>query len=181
MSEEKKKYLSGIYGKAEVRFGGKIYIEPVSFIAQDGLKRHGLALSEFYNVSEVGTIPTDQRTHEVQVQLVFDNIKSVEAMEAALATVREMLKRDAEKQDVSQDAPKKNPQDIEVLLDQRLENMNLKIRTINVLQAENIVTVRDLVRLNKTDILKLRNSGRKTFWELDDFFKEHNLYWGMKV
>ena len=94
---KKQKYQSGIYGRAEARFGGKIAIEPVRFTNGDGIERHGLILSEFYNGSEVDSTPTDQRTHEPQIQLVFDNIKSVEMMEMAIATVREMMKRDAEK------------------------------------------------------------------------------------
>ena len=52
---EKQKYQSGIYGRAEARFGGKIAIEPVRFTNGDGAERHGLILSEFYNGSEVGS------------------------------------------------------------------------------------------------------------------------------
>ena len=62
--KEKMEYRSGIYGKAEVRFGGRIAIEPVRFVSPDGRERHGLTLAEFYNGGEVGETPQDQRTHD---------------------------------------------------------------------------------------------------------------------
>jgi DNA-directed RNA polymerase alpha subunit len=41
--------------------------------------------------------------------------------------------------------------------------------------------MRDLVRLQKTDWLKFRTSGKKSLTELDDFIKDHDLKWGMNV
>ena len=173
----KQKYQSGIYGRAEVRFGGKISIEPVRFTNGDGIERHGLILSEFYNGGEVGSAPTDQRTHEPQIQLVFDNIKSVEMMEMALATVREMMKRNAEKADTSEQlSPKMN-----TLLSQKVEELDLTVRTRNILKKNGIDTILDICRLKKTDCLKFRDAGKKTLTELDDFLAVHNLTWGMNV
>ena len=174
---EKQKYQSGIYGRAEARFGGKIAIEPVRFTNGDGIERHGLILSEFYNGSEVGSTPTDQRTHEPQIQLVFDNIKSVDIMERALATVREMMKRDAEKADPSEQL---SPE-MKALLSQKVEELDLSVRTRNILKRNGIDTILDLCRLKKTDWLKFRNGGKKSLTELDDFLTAHNLAWGMDV
>ena len=75
MAEEKLKYESGIYGKAEARFGGKIFVDVVRFTGRDGIERHGITLSEFYNGGEVGSTPADQRLHDPQIYLVFDNMK----------------------------------------------------------------------------------------------------------
>ena len=173
--EEKQKYQSGIYGRAEARFGGKIAIEPVSFTNGDGTERYGLTLSEFYHGSEVGSAPQDQRTHEPQIQLVFDNIKSVEMMEMALATVREMMKRDAEKADPSEQL---SPE-MKVLLSQKVEELDLSVRTRNILKRNGIDTIANICRLKKTDWLKFRNGGKKSLTELDDFLAAHNLAWGM--
>jgi DNA-directed RNA polymerase alpha subunit len=134
-------------------------------------------LSEFYNGSEVGSTPTDQRTHEPQIQLVFDNIKSVEMMEMALATVREMMKRDAEKADNHEQL---SPE-MKALLSQKVEELDLSVRTRNLLKANGIDTILDLCRLKKTDWLKFRNGGKKSLTELDDFLTAHNLTWGMNV
>lgn len=67
------------------------------------------------------------------------------------------------------------------ILDQRMINFELKTHTLSVLHQAKVDTVRDLVRLNKIDILKFRNAGRKTLAELDDFICDHNLNWGMDV
>lgn len=67
------------------------------------------------------------------------------------------------------------------ILDQRMINFELKTHTLSVLHQAKVDTVRDLVRLNKIDILKIRNAGRKTLAELDDFICDHNLNWGMDV
>jgi DNA-directed RNA polymerase alpha subunit len=44
-----------------------------------------------------------------------------------------------------------------------------------------IKTVRDLVRLHRTDFLKLRSTGKKTCKEIDEFLLDHDLRWGMDV
>ena len=67
------------------------------------------------------------------------------------------------------------------ILDQRVINFELSVRTLSILHKAKVDTVRDLVRLNKIDILKFRNAGKKTLAELDDFICDHNLNWGMDV
>ena len=43
---------------------------------------------------------------------------------------------------------------------------------------KDIETVGDLTRLHKTDLLKLRNFGKKCLIEIDDFLNELGLEWG---
>ena len=177
MEENKPKYESGIYGKAEARFGGKIAIDVVRFTGGDGQERHGITLAEFYNGSNVGDTPEDQRTHDPQIYLVFDNIKSVELMEVALASVRENMKRDAEN---TIEKPTLSPEQ-DALLNQRVVDLDLSVRTISVCKASGIDTIRDICRLQKTDWLKFRNGDKKSLLELDDFLTKHGLAWGMEV
>ena len=66
-------------------------------------------------------------------------------------------------------------------LDSKMADFMLSVRTLNCLKANNIETVRDLVRLHKTDWLKFRTSGKKSLTELDEFITAHNLEWGMDV
>ena len=177
MAKEKPKYESGIYGKAEARFGGKIYVDVVRFTGKDGIERHGITLSEFYNGGEVGSTPADQRLHDPQIYLVFDNMKSVEMVELALATVREMMKRDAER---AENREKLSPE-MKALLSQKCEELDLSVRTRNILKANGIDTIADICRLKKTDWLKFRNGGKKSLTELDDFLEKHGLEWGMEI
>lgn len=67
------------------------------------------------------------------------------------------------------------------LLDCDLRDFNLKVRTVNALSANNIKTVRDLVKLHKTDVLALRNVSRHALWELEDLITNKGLRWGMEV
>ena len=71
--------------------------------------------------------------------------------------------------------------EMEVLLNAKTEELNLTVRTLNLLKANGIDTVRDLCRLKRTDWLKFRNGGKKSLTELDDFLTDHNLTWGMNV
>lgn len=174
--EEKPKYESGIYGKAEARFGGKIYVDVVRFTGKDGVERHGITLSEFYNGGEVGSTPADQRLHDPQIYLVFDNMKSVEMVELALASVRELMKRDAEK--AKQPEAKHNPA-FDITIEDCREEMS--VRAFNICRKNGIRTLRDLTLLHKTDWLKFKNSGKQSLECIDDLLTKHGLTWGMDV
>lgn len=67
------------------------------------------------------------------------------------------------------------------MLDRKLTDYPLSVRTLNCLKANGIETIRDLVRLKRTDWLKFRTSGKKSLTELDEFIKDHNLEWDMNV
>ena len=177
MEEEKSKYESGIYGKAEARFGGKIFVNVVRFRCGDGIERHGITLAEFYNGCKPGEIPEDPRLHDPQICLVFDNIKSVEIVELALATVRESMKRDAERAE----NPQKLSPEMAALLSQKVEELDLSVRTRNLLKCNGINTIADICRLKKTDYLRFRNGGKKSLTELEDFLPEHGLEWEMEI
>ena len=172
MNEDKPKYESGIYGKAEARFGGKIYVDVVRFTGKDSIERHGITLSEFYNGGEVGSTPADQRLHDPQIYLVFDNMKSVEMVELALASVRELMKRDAEK--AQQPETEHNPA-LDITIDDCRED--LSVRAYSICKAYGIRTLRDLTLLHKTDWLKFRNGGKKSLECIDDLLTKHGLTW----
>ena len=67
------------------------------------------------------------------------------------------------------------------LLDRNLVDFALTVRTINALGMNDIKTVRDLVRLHRTDFLNLRSTGKKTLNEIEEFLLDHDLRWGMDV
>lgn len=71
--------------------------------------------------------------------------------------------------------------EMKALLSQKIEDLDLSIRTRNILNANGIKTVLDICRLRKIDWLNFRNSGKKTLAELDDFLMSHKLTWGMNV
>jgi DNA-directed RNA polymerase subunit alpha len=70
---------------------------------------------------------------------------------------------------------------IKELLSQKVDELDLSVRTRNILEANGIDTILDLCRLQKTDFLKFRNAGKKSLMELEDFLTAHNLTWEMNV
>ena len=71
--------------------------------------------------------------------------------------------------------------EMKVLLSQKVEELDLSVRTRNILKANGIDTILDICRMKKTDCLNFRNGGKKSLTELDDFLTKHGLEWGMEL
>ncbi len=67
------------------------------------------------------------------------------------------------------------------LLKTKLVDLDLSVRALNCLKAADIETLGDLVTLNKHDLLKFRNFGKKSLTELEELLKSKNLDFGMDV
>jgi DNA-directed RNA polymerase subunit alpha len=67
------------------------------------------------------------------------------------------------------------------LLNTRVDELELSVRSSNCLRAANIQTLRDLVSRSESDMLKYRNFGRKSLTELTAILEELGLAWGMDV
>ena len=67
------------------------------------------------------------------------------------------------------------------LLKTKLTDMNLSVRALNCLKAADVDTLGDLVKLNRNDLLKFRNFGKKSLTELDELLASLNLKFGMDV
>ena len=67
------------------------------------------------------------------------------------------------------------------LLKTKLVDMDLSVRALNCLKSAEVETLGDLVRYNKTDLLKFRNFGKKSLTELDDLLSELKLSFGMEI
>ncbi|NBC82028.1 MAG: DNA-directed RNA polymerase subunit alpha [Bacteroidetes bacterium] len=67
------------------------------------------------------------------------------------------------------------------LLKTKLVDLDLSVRALNCLKAAEVETLGDLVKFNKTDLLKFRNFGKKSLTELDELLANMNLSFGMDV
>lgn len=79
---------------------------------------------------------------------------------------------------------KKQPNEVSpgcTLLDRKVVDLPLSVRTVNMLVAGGLETLRDMVRLHKGDYLRFRNFGKKSLDEISDYFKTYNLQFGMDV
>lgn len=70
---------------------------------------------------------------------------------------------------------------IRQLLKTKLVDMDLSVRALNCLKAAEVDTIGDLVALNKADLLKFRNFGKKSLTELDEFVRSKGLEFGMNI
>lgn len=67
------------------------------------------------------------------------------------------------------------------LLKSKLVDMDLSVRALNCLKSAEVETLGELVRYNKTDLLKFRNFGKKSLTELDELLASLNLSFGMDI
>ncbi|MBO5719546.1 MAG: DNA-directed RNA polymerase subunit alpha [Bacteroidales bacterium] len=67
------------------------------------------------------------------------------------------------------------------LLKSKLSDMDLSVRALNCLKAANVDTLGQLAVLQKTDLLKFRNFGKKSLTELEDLLTRMNLAFGMDI
>lgn len=69
------------------------------------------------------------------------------------------------------------PQKLETLY-RKIEDLDLSIRTKNLLRNAGINTLQELTSYTKSDLLKFRNFGRSSLIELDDLMLKNNLSFG---
>lgn len=70
---------------------------------------------------------------------------------------------------------------IRQILKTKLVDMDLSVRALNCLKAAEVETIGELVALNKADLLKFRNFGKKSLTELEELVKSKGLEFGMNI
>jgi DNA-directed RNA polymerase subunit alpha len=61
----------------------------------------------------------------------------------------------------------------------KLEDLHLSTRTLKSLQSADINKIGELVQYNKSELLKLRNFGKKSLTEIEDLIEDMGLTFGM--
>jgi DNA-directed RNA polymerase subunit alpha len=67
------------------------------------------------------------------------------------------------------------------LLNMRVDELELSVRSSNCLRLANIHTLRDLVKNQESDMLKYKNFGKKSLVELNQILHNLSLHFGMEV
>ena len=136
---------------------------------------------------------------------IDDRLKEAEALKTenrclrqAVDTLKENIRKYEEYEEPTGEEKAENDVLCE-LLSMKLIDCPLSVRARNCLKAGRVdrkftfdkisarvivpecETVGDLCRLKKSDVMKLRNFGKKTLRELDNFLQENGLTWGMDV
>jgi DNA-directed RNA polymerase subunit alpha len=85
-----------------------------------------------------------------------------------------------EKKAASEDLDE-NSLHVRQLLKTKLVEMDLSVRALNCLKAAEVETIGDLVSLDKHDLLKFRNFGKKSLTELEELVRSKGLEFGMNI
>lgn len=64
---------------------------------------------------------------------------------------------------------------------EKVNDMPISVRTKNVLFSAGCYTLGDIVKLEKYDLIKLRNCGRKSIMEITDLVNNSGFTWQMDV
>ncbi|MDO5017006.1 MAG: DNA-directed RNA polymerase subunit alpha [Porphyromonas sp.] len=67
------------------------------------------------------------------------------------------------------------------LLKNKLEDVDLSVRALNCLRAAGVLTLGDLVKCSRGELLKFRNFGKKSLNEVDELLDHLGLTFGMDV
>lgn len=135
-------------------------------------------------IHKVSTMMNWPEWHEDYKRVVEENrylSVLIENQQVCIKELEEMLnvKRGVEEEESG--IPGYSKMELEKVLGRRLDEENLSIRCLNCLRYADIVTVRDLVRVQRTDLMKYRNFGVKSLRELDEYLDSLNLSFGMDI
>ncbi|MDR1339120.1 MAG: DNA-directed RNA polymerase subunit alpha [Prevotellaceae bacterium] len=67
------------------------------------------------------------------------------------------------------------------LLNTKLCDMDLSVRALNCLKTSDLEILADLVCLQRTELMKFRNFGKKSLTEMDELLDRNNLSFGMDI
>ena len=133
----------------------------------------------------------EQRTdyEKLNIEITTDgSIKPKDALkEAAKILIQHFMLFSDEKMtinldEVSSEAELNEPElHMRQLLKTKLVDKDLSVRALNCLKAADVETIGDLVKLNRNDLLKFRNFGKKSLTELDALLASLDLKFGMDV
>lgn len=142
-------------------------------------------LEDIYGVSKERIRQIAQRSR-IQMKHIGDSIRRLKARHDALEKENAALRRrvaDLESGHV-EDKTGEEPSPMArkgYTLDTNLEDCQLSVRTRNCCHCAKVRTIRDLVQLDKTDLLRWRNFGKKSLREIYEFLDSLGLSLGMRA
>ena len=154
-----------------------------------GKKENSIVVKDMFYSREDYRV--EQRTdyEKLNLEITTDgSIKPKEALkEAAKILIQHFMLFSDEKMtinldEVSSEAELNEPElHMRQLLKTKLVDKDLSVRALNCLKAADVETIGDLVKLNRNDLLKFRNFGKKSLTELDALLASLDLKFGMDV
>lgn len=133
----------------------------------------------------------DQKTDYDKLTLEITTDGSIRPQEALREAAKILIHHFAlftdEKMDIEVKAPvsaadiDEDGMHMRQLLQTPLNELDLSVRALNCLKSADVETLADLVKYQKTDLLKFRNFGKKSLDELNELLDHLNLTFGMDI
>ena len=128
-------------------------------------------------VIQIGWRVSATISEKADLKQLYEEIKELkrenEHLKLQSSNLRKRL-NDYEKEDVVKESRLNSS-----IFQKRIIDLNLTVRSLNVLKSNNCETLGDVVKLTKEEISKYRNMGKKSFIEINDFLTKLGLHWGM--
>jgi DNA-directed RNA polymerase subunit alpha len=77
--------------------------------------------------------------------------------------------------------PEKEEASFDPILLRGIDDLELTVRSLNCLKAENIFYIGDLVQRSESELLRTPNLGKKSLTEIKDLLQNRSLFLGMKL
>lgn len=157
----------------------------VEFVAEEyGLTRSRIMQIVSKAVRKLATVKTFSELRREYKQLVFDNTNFQNVIEALQNRVKKL-----ERINNIDTAPVSEYDYLlgdkggtfTAMMNTPVYDLDISVRSLNCLKGADVDTLYDLVKCNKTDLMKFRNFGKKSLTELEDLLENLHLHFGMDV
>jgi excisionase family DNA binding protein len=157
----------------------------VEFVAEEyGLTRSRIMQIVSKAVRKLATVKTFSELRREYKQLVFDNANFQNVIEALQNRIKKL-----ERINNIDTAPVSEYDYLlgdkggtfTALMNTPVYDLEISVRSLNCLKGADVDTLYDLVKCNKTDLMKFRNFGKKSLTELEDLLENLHLHFGMDV
>lgn len=157
----------------------------VEFVAEEyGLTRSRIMQIVSHAVRKLATVKTFSELRRENKQLVFDNTNFQNVIEALQNRVKKL-----ERINNIDTAPVSEYDYLlgdkggtfTAMMNTPVYDLDISVRSLNCLKGADVDTLYDLVKCNKTDLMKFRNFGKKSLTELEDLLESLHLHFGMDV
>ncbi len=157
----------------------------VEFVAEEyGLTRSRIMQIVSHAVRKLATVKTFSELRREYKQLVFDNTNFQNVIEALQNRIKKL-----ERINNIDTAPVSEYDYLlgdkggtfTAMMNTPVYDLDISVRSLNCLKGADVDTLYDLVKCNKTDLMKFRNFGKKSLTELEDLLESLHLHFGMDV
>ncbi len=154
-------------------------------VAEDyGLTRSRIMQIASHAVRKLATVKTFSELRKEYKQLAFENANFPVVIQSLKKRIKELERlNNMETVPVSEYDYLLGDKGgtFTALMNTKVIDLNITVRSLHCLKAADIETLGDLVKYNKTALLKFRNFGKKSMSEIDDLLNSMNLHFGMDI